>query len=323
MSAPSDSDVRVERLRFSRGGRTVVAIDDLDFPAGSTTAVLGANGAGKTTLLRIISGLERPDKGRVLIGSSAVSAPSRAVSFAFQSPVFLRGTSRENIAIALELRGVPARERPARIEEAARKLDITTLLAREAQQLSRGEAQRLSLARALSLRSPITLLDEPLAALDANVRSRLLDELPRIFGEARSTVILVTHDRDEALRTAERLVILDEGRVRAAGTAKDVFKSPPDPTSARLLGYCLVPTPNGDGVLAAPPGALEVGEGDPPLSMITSRTLETAQGTEVIGVINGFTVRASLPKAARPPAPGEPAPLRADAWVRFTGASLK
>src|SRR5262245_19727638 len=152
-------DVRVEQLRFERSGRLVLSIDELDFPAGQTTAVLGPNGAGKTTLLRLVSGLEKkPTSGRVLVGKAEVSGVSGSVDILFQSPVFLRGSVRENIDLALELRGLSRRERSRLLEEIAKRLDITALLDRPAQSLSRGEAQLVSLARCLAHPKPVVLL---------------------------------------------------------------------------------------------------------------------------------------------------------------------
>lgn len=311
-------DVRIDNLRFKRDGKIVLSIDELHFPAGKTTAVLGPNGSGKTTLLRVVAGLERPNEGRVVVGTEPVQGPCRAVAFALQSPVFLTGSARENIELALRLKHVQKSERRARSEEAARALGVEPLLDKNAKLLSRGEAQRVSLARTLAIRAPVTLLDEPLSGIDAPARYRLMNELPRAFGDRGATVILVTHDRDEARSMAEHVVILLEGRARAAGRAEEVFKNPPDPASAALLGYVVVPLPDG-GFAAAPAGSLRVGEGDLPIAMVVQRTLETAQGIEVIGALEGegTTTRASLPSGEPPPPPGSRAAIKAPRWVRF------
>ncbi|MCK6591430.1 MAG: ATP-binding cassette domain-containing protein [Polyangiaceae bacterium] len=215
-------DVRVEGLRVERQGRLVLEIDELTIPGGKISAVLGRNGAGKTTLLRVLSGLLRPSAGSVRLGEMMLwpsPPPSARPSLAFQEPVFLRGTVRDNLELALSLRGVGEAERRTRAEEAARDLEVLHLLDRPARELSRGEGQRVSLARALSLRAPLTLLDEPLGALDAMVRARLLHELPRLLRARGGTAMIVTHDREEAFFLADYLIVLIGGRVRAAGDA--------------------------------------------------------------------------------------------------------
>ncbi|MFL5477125.1 MAG: ATP-binding cassette domain-containing protein, partial [Gemmatimonadales bacterium] len=160
-------DVSVTNLQLLRNGRKVLQISGLRFPAGTTTAVFGPNGSGKTTLLRAIAGLEQPEMGEVRLGGlPADREPAwRLVAMSFQNAVFLRGTVRQNLELALRLRDVTSGERGARLEEAARDCGVAHLLDRSARKLSRGEAQRVNLARALALRAPVTLLDEPLAGV--------------------------------------------------------------------------------------------------------------------------------------------------------------
>ncbi len=299
-------DVAVEGLLFSRAGRTVLDVPSLGFAGGSTTAVFGPNGSGKTTLLRLIGGLERPAAGAIRIGRAAVSRDSesrRHVGFAFQEAVFIGGTVRRNLDLALELRDVPPDERPARIAEAARECGIEAVLDRSARQLSSGEAQRANLARALALRAPVTLLDEPLTGIDRVARTQLLDELPRMLATFAATTILVTHDREEAFRLADHLVVLADGRVRAAGPKSVVYARPPDRITAELLGYTVVEI---DGrTLGVPAGAWTLGNGDASLDLLVERVVDMGNHLHAVGMAAGVRVDVRLRPADPVPAAGD------------------
>jgi ABC-type sulfate/molybdate transport systems ATPase subunit len=288
-------EVAVEGLRFSRSGRTVLDIPSLGFPAGSTTAVFGPNGSGKTTLLRLIGGLERPAAGAIRIGGAAVSHSSdsrRHVGFAFQEAVFVGGTVRRNLDLALELRDVPPEERRARIAEAARECGIEAVLDRSARQLSSGEAQRANLARALALRAPLTLLDEPLTGIDRVARTQLLDDLPRMLATFAATTILVTHDREEAFRLADHLVVLAEGRVRAAGPKSAVYARPPDRMTAELLGYTVVEIAGR--TLGVPAGAWALGNGELWVDLLVERVVDMGNHLHAVGAAAGERVDVRL-----------------------------
>lgn len=287
-------EISIEQLSFVRKGRSILDIDQLQFLHGTTTALFGPNGSGKTTLLRLIAGLERPTTGRV---------DQPTVSLAFQRPVFLRGTVRANLELGLVLKKVARDEVSARVAEAAREFGIEDLLDRPARALSGGEAQRVNLARALCLRAPVTLLDEPLAGLDRIGRGRLLEELPHLLQTFASTTIIVTHDREEAFRLADHLVVVVEGRVRARGASGAVYRSPPDRVTAELLGYMIIPV--GDGVLAVPAGGLVPGGDDPMMEMVIERVVDMGNHRDAIGRVNGSRVSLRIPEGHRPGAPGE------------------
>lgn len=308
--------VSVEALRFARAGRLVLDIPALGFEAGSTTAVFGPNGSGKTTLLRLIAGLERPTAGGVLIGGVPVNgdpAARRQVAFAFQEAVFVRGSVRENLDLALRLRRIPRAGRAARLAEAARECGIEPLLDRTAQQLSSGEAQRASLARALSLRAPVTLLDEPLSGIDRLTRVQLLDDLPGMLGTFTATTILVTHDREEAFRLADHLVVLVDGRVRAAGAKAAVYARPPDQATAELLGYTVVR--KGECVLGVPAGAWTLGRGGEPFELTVERVVDMGNHLHAVGRVDGVRVDVRLRRGDPIPARGGRVTIAATAHV--------
>ena len=299
-------DVSVEALRFARGGRLVLDIPTLRFLEGSTTAVFGPNGSGKTTLLRLIGGLERPTAGGVRIGGTPVNGDAtsrRQVSFAFQEAVFVRGSVRDNLDLALRLRDLPPEERTWRLTEAARECGLELLLDRSARQLSTGEAQRANLARALSLRAPVTLLDEPLSGIDRLTRLLLLDDLPRMLGTFASTTILVTHDREEAFRLADHLVVLVDGRVHAAGPKAGVYARPPDPVTAELLGYTVVR--KDDRTMGVPPGAWAIGGEGETFPLAVERAVDMGNHVHVVGRIGRVRVDVRLRRGEAVPSRGE------------------
>ncbi len=311
-------EARLEGVRFAYGDRLVLDVPDLRFEAGRVTALLGPNGSGKSTLLRLLAGLERPRSGRVLVGGKPAPEARASVAYAFQEAVFLSGSLRANLDLALRLRGLSPRERRSRLAEAATACGVGHLLDRPANRLSGGEAQRANLARALSLRAPLTLLDEPLAGFDERGRGRMREELPALLRRFAGTTVLVTHDRDEALRLAADLVVLCEGTVRAAGPGREVFASPPDPDTAELLGYTLLPAEAG--LAGVAPGALRPGLGDVTFSLEVEEVVDIVTGVDVIGSSGGRRIAVRYPPGQPLPAPGEQVPVSAptEMVVSFT-----
>ena len=216
----------------------------LDVKEGELVALLGPSGSGKTTLLRIIAGLEFPDRGAVLFdGEDATdrSARDRRVGFVFQHyALFRHMTVFENVAFGLRVR--PRRERP---DEAAIRKQVTELLelvqlgalgGRLPSQLSGGQRQRVALARALAVRPRVLLLDEPFGALDSRVRKDLRRWLRRIHEELGMTSVFVTHDQEEALELADRVVVMDHGRIVQVGTPEQVYHEPASRFVYEFLG---------------------------------------------------------------------------------------
>jgi ABC-type sugar transport system ATPase subunit len=298
-------EVSVSDLHVRRNGRTVLQISDLRFPAGTTTAVFGPNGSGKTTLLRAIAGLDRPSRGEVLLDGQPVGRDQgarRHVGMAFQTAVFLRGSVRHNLDLALRLRHVSAAERQSRIEDAAGECGVAHLLDRPARHLSGGEAQRANLARALALRAPVTLLDEPLSWIDRIARNQLLADLPRLLAKFAATTILVTHDREEAFRLADRLVIVIAGGVRAAGMKSWIYAHPSDRETAELLGYTVLR--HDERLVAVAPGSLKPGNGALTFMLEVEQVIDMGNHLHVVGTIEEERVDLRLPSGVAPPAEG-------------------
>ena len=223
-----------------------VALDAVSFTVqqGELLALLGPSGGGKTTLLRIIAGLERPDEGSVLFdGDDAVRRDprDRGVGFVFQHyALFRHMTVFENVAFGLRVR--PRGQRPEegeirrRVNELLSLVQLDYLGSRFPSQLSGGQRQRVALARALAVEPKVLLLDEPFGALDAKVRQELRRWLRRLHAEIHLTSVFVTHDQEEALELANRVVVINEGRIEQDGTPEEVVESPATPFVVYFLG---------------------------------------------------------------------------------------
>ena len=223
-----------------------VLLDDVSFRIGegARAALIGENGAGKTTLLRIIAGLERADAGSVLFdGDDAVRRDprDRGVGFVFQHyALFRHMTVFENVAFGLRVR--PRAQRPPEADIRRRVNDLLALVqldylgSRYPSQLSGGQRQRVALARALAVEPKVLLLDEPFGALDAKVRQELRRWLRRLHAEIHLTSVFVTHDQEEALELANRVVVMNEGKIEQDGTPEDVVEHPATPFVVNFLG---------------------------------------------------------------------------------------
>jgi putative spermidine/putrescine transport system ATP-binding protein len=233
-------EVRVEHLR-KNFGRTS-ALGDISLAVADTEliALLGPSGCGKTTLLRCIAGLTRPDSGVVLIAGRDVSdepARVRDVGMVFQSySLFPNMTAAQNVGFPLEARGWQKAAAAERIDEMLTLVGLAAIADRYPHQMSGGQQQRISLARALAGRPKVLLLDEPLSALDALTRTSLRDEIRRIQLKVGMTAIYVTHDQSEALAIADRVGVMDHGRLVEVGEPADVYLRPARQFTANFLG---------------------------------------------------------------------------------------
>ena len=221
-------------------GHTVLRDVSFEVPGGELVALLGPSGCGKTTLLRIVAGLEEADQGEVLHAGEAVrgkSARERNVGLVFQHYALFRHLSvAENVAFALRVRRRPADRVRARVRELLSLVQLEGLERRHPHQLSGGQRQRVALARALAAEPRILLLDEPFGALDARVRQELRRWLRRLHDEIHVTTLFVTHDQEEAFEVADRVVLMNHGRVEQVGTPRQVFDEPASPFVMRFLG---------------------------------------------------------------------------------------
>jgi sulfate transport system ATP-binding protein len=235
--------IEVRNIRKSFGSFTALSDVSLEFPTGELVALLGPSGCGKTTLLRIIAGLEQADSGQVLLegeDASGTHVRERQVGFVFQHYALFRHMSVfENIAFGLRVR--PRKQRPSeaqirrKVNELLDLVQLGWLADRYPSQLSGGQRQRIALARALAVEPRVLLLDEPFGALDAKVRKELRQWLRRLHDELHITSIFVTHDQEEALEVADRIVLMNQGQVEQIGSPQEVIETPATPFVADFL----------------------------------------------------------------------------------------
>jgi putative spermidine/putrescine transport system ATP-binding protein len=230
----------VDGVRVRYGDLEVLSGISLDVEAGSFVALLGSSGCGKTTLLRVISGFIAPDRGRVaLAGKDITSVPPerRNTAMVFQSYALWPHMSVfQNMAYGLRLRGHSRREIASKIDGLLALLHLDGLGARNVTQLSGGQRQRVALGRALAVDPDVLLLDEPLSNLDAQIRAELRVEIRAVQSRLGITAIHVTHDREEAMVLADRIVVLDKGRIQQVGTPEEVYHRPASPFVAGFMG---------------------------------------------------------------------------------------
>jgi putative spermidine/putrescine transport system ATP-binding protein len=219
---------------------TLTAVDDvtLDIADGSFVCLLGPSGCGKTTLLRLLAGLEAPSAGRVTVGGRDITdTPTHRRDFGmvFQSlALFPHLTVAQNIAYPLRIRGRPRAECRARADELLELVQLPDVADRRIHQLSGGQRQRVAIARGLAIDPQVFLLDEPLSALDANLREHMQVELRQLQQRLGVTTVVVTHDQKEALTMADTVIVMQEGRVQQIGTPMDVYR---DPANAFVAGF--------------------------------------------------------------------------------------
>ncbi|MCW2993543.1 MAG: cysA [Conexibacter sp.] len=222
----------------------------VEVESGSLTALLGPSGSGKSTLLRVIAGLEVPDEGTVILEDRDVTrlAPQqRDIGFVFQHyAAFKHMTVRDNVAFGLKVRKRPKAEITAKVDELLGIVGLAGYQDRYPSQLSGGQRQRMALARALAVEPKVLLLDEPFGALDANVRAELRAWLRRLHDEVHVTTVLVTHDQEEAMELADRIVVLNAGRVEQVGAPRELYDAP---TNEFVMGFLGPVARLGDGLV--------------------------------------------------------------------------
>lgn len=225
---------------FADGTRVLDALD-LDVHPGETLVLLGPSGCGKTTTLRLIAGLEQPDKGgKVLFNGQDVTAlgiEKRNVGMVFQSyALFPNMTVAENVGYGLRIQKLPVSEQRARVKDMLDMMRLTPLANRHIDQLSGGQRQRVALARAIATRPRVLLLDEPLTALDAQLRDSLRMDINLLLRKLGITAVYVTHDQAEAMALGDRIVVMSEGRIAQAGTPREIYHHPKNAFVANFIG---------------------------------------------------------------------------------------
>jgi putative spermidine/putrescine transport system ATP-binding protein len=232
--------VELESLTKHFGGAVALDALTLTIAHGSLVCLLGPSGCGKTTTLRLIAGLELPTSGVIRIGGRDVSnvpASERDVSMVFQSyALFPHMTVGENVAFGLEMRRVDAAERRRRVDATLELVHLGAMATRYPRELSGGQRQRVALARALVIQPPVLLLDEPMGALDAKLREEMQIELRALQHRVGITTIMVTHDQAEAMTLADRVVLMNKGRVEQVGRPFEMYEHPNGRFSSTFLG---------------------------------------------------------------------------------------
>ncbi|RRH72183.1 ABC transporter ATP-binding protein [Falsigemmobacter faecalis] len=293
MPVATQTALTLDKVSHAFSGNQVLSEVSLEIPAGQITCLLGQSGCGKSTLLRLISGIERPQSGRILGASGLLSGPEafvepedRSIGFMFQDyALFPHLNVFDNIAFGL--RRLPAAERMQRVKETAGHIGITHLLRRYPDALSGGEQQRVALARALAPRPHLILMDEPFSNLDQGLREKVRSQTLAILRDFAATAIVVTHDPQEALAMGDQIVLMRAGRVEQTGTPFEIYDHPVSPYAAEFIGPCNRLTGLWrQGHLETPigtfRGALDLPEGSLALACIRPQALSLGQEGEGI-----------------------------------------
>jgi iron(III) transport system ATP-binding protein len=238
--------LKISHVSKSFGDKAVLIDVNLEVPQNKLVTILGTSGGGKTTLLRLIAGFESVDSGEIHIGDRLVSSSStltppekRNVGYIPQdASLFSHLTVAKNIEFGLQQLNTKAKAQ--RVTELLELIDLADLADSMPSQLSGGQQQRVAIARALAPNPDVVLLDEPFAALDAQLRTRLRDDVKAILVAAKATAIMVTHDQEEALSIADRVAILRDGRIAQFGTPNEIYSAPVDVRLAQFLGDAVV-----------------------------------------------------------------------------------
>ncbi|MCX4962895.1 ABC transporter ATP-binding protein [Streptomyces virginiae] len=327
------SGIRFDAVSVAYGGNTVLDSLDLTVEPGEVMALLGPSGSGKTTALRAVAGFVRPVAGRVLIGGRDVTAlppHKRGIGMVVQQyALFPHMRVEDNVAFGLKAQKAAKAEIPGRVAEALEMTGMAAYAKRYPRELSGGQQQRVAIARALAIRPGVLLLDEPLSALDAQLRSGMLAELARLHRELPDVSILyVTHDQVEALTLADRIAVMDQARLRDCGTPQELYRAPRTEFTASFVGNAnLLPvtvaeggavfegraltldrgraTPGSTATLCVRPHLLGLGAGPNALSGTIAEVQWRGSTHRLYVDVGGHRVKADLPELRETPALGD------------------
>jgi putative spermidine/putrescine transport system ATP-binding protein len=302
---------------------TMAAVNDftLAIDKGTLVSFLGPSGCGKTTTLRMIAGFEKLDTGTITLdGEEITEVPpnQRDIGMVFQAyALFPNMTVRGNIAFGLRMKKLPAKEIDARVAEVLEMVRLAEVAKRYPHQLSGGQQQRIALARALAVRPRVLLLDEPLSALDAEVRVALRGEIRRIQSELAITTVYVTHDQEEALSISDRVVVMNKGLIEQVGPPEEIYRTPKTHFVATFIGTAnqFFGTAEGEAKVAGPNFTLSVAS----LAGFTA-------GQQVVALVRPETIVVETEKPERDgwnALPGEVETITFHGAVTRLGVSLK
>lgn len=230
--------IQISNLLVQRNNRDVLSIDSLEIKRGEILAVVGPNGAGKSTLLLTLAGLMKPTYGEIIFDKKNQNEWDeleyrRKIAFVFQDPLLMDMTVQENIALGLKFRG--QKNFQAQVVKWSQAMGIDQLLKRRASQLSGGEAQRVSLARAFILNPDLLLMDEPFSAVDPPTRIQLLKDLSKVLLKQKRTTVFVTHNLKEAMQYGKRVAVLIDGKLKQVAKPKELISNPIDSQVKKFL----------------------------------------------------------------------------------------
>ena len=232
--------ISIRDLLVRRNERDVLIINSLEIQRGETLAVVGPNGAGKSTLLLMLARLIKPVRGQITFNGSPISQMDdleyrRKISIVFQDPLLMDMTVEKNIALGLRFRGADKEETRSGVDRWSKAMGVDSLLGRRANQLSGGEAQRVSLARAFVLDPELLLMDEPFSAVDPPTREQLLKDLSTLLSQDQRTTIFVTHNLKEAAQIGDRVAVVINGELKQVGKPRQVKTKPADKSVKEFL----------------------------------------------------------------------------------------
>lgn len=237
-----ESLMHIENIILSRGGVTVLDIPELHVQQGRILALIGPNGAGKSTLLLMLAGLLKPEQGKIYFRGTPTETRAdltmlrRNVSVVFQEPLLLNSNVFENVALGLKFRKINKEEIKSRVQKSLDYFGINHLEKRSARALSGGEAKRVSLARAFAIEPQMLLLDEAFNSLDPPSRETIIEDLKRILEQTKITAVLAMHDREETLRLAQDISVMNSGKIVQSGTTAEIFNQPDSEFVASFVG---------------------------------------------------------------------------------------